>query len=192
MNIIVVRHGQTDWNKNDLLQGRTDVELNETGLKQCMETAEKLKNINIDLIYASPLKRTIKTAEAINEKREKKINLDDRLIERGFGNYEGQKKVKFKNYWDYDLNYSDNKVEPIKELFKRAYLFLHELETKYKEKDINILIVTHNGANLAISSILNGFIPENIFDNNMLPCEIKIFSNVNLDKWRNSYEEYKN
>ena len=51
MNIILVRHGQTDWNVKDLLQGRTDIELNENGKKQAIETAQKLLNINIDVIY---------------------------------------------------------------------------------------------------------------------------------------------
>ena len=44
MNIYLVRHGQTDWNKNNLMQGQTDVELNETGESQAIQTAQKLKD----------------------------------------------------------------------------------------------------------------------------------------------------
>ena len=89
MNIIVVRHGQTDWNVRDLLQGRTDIELNETGKSQAIETANNLKNINIDVIFVSPLKRTRRTAEEINRIRNLDVTIDERLIERGFGDYEG-------------------------------------------------------------------------------------------------------
>ena len=67
MNIILVRHGQTDWNVKDLLQGRTDIELNENGKKQAIETAQKLLNINIDVIYVSPLKRKENIEKEINK-----------------------------------------------------------------------------------------------------------------------------
>ena len=88
MNIIVVRHGQTDWNVKDLLQGRTDIELNENGKNQTIETANKLVNMQIDAIYVSPLKRTIDTAQQINNTRNLNMLIDNRLIERGFGDFE--------------------------------------------------------------------------------------------------------
>ena len=65
MKIYVVRHGQTDWNVAGKCQGRTDIELNNTGIEQAKNTKEQLKNYNIDLIICSPLKRAIKTAEIL-------------------------------------------------------------------------------------------------------------------------------
>ena len=67
MKIYVTRHGQTDWNVQGKTQGRADIELNEVGIKQAKQTKEELKNIDIDLIICSPLKRAKKTAEIINE-----------------------------------------------------------------------------------------------------------------------------
>lgn len=57
MKLLLTRHGQTDWNIALKIQGTTDIELNETGIKQAEETREKLKSENIDVIITSPLKR---------------------------------------------------------------------------------------------------------------------------------------
>ena len=191
MNIILVRHGQTDWNVNNLLQGSSDIDLNEHGILQAKETAKKLQNINIDCIYCSPLNRTLDTANYINENRNLKIITDNRLLERGFGNYEGLngKKVDFKKYWDFNLNLSDSNVESIKDFFNRVYFLLLDLYNSYSNTDSNILLVTHNGVNLAISSILNGF-KENIFEYNLKPCEYKNFNNIKLQKLEELYGKY--
>ena len=58
MNILVTRHGETDWNLLKKIQGRIDNDLNEKGKNQARETKEKLKDEKIDLIICSPLKRT--------------------------------------------------------------------------------------------------------------------------------------
>ena len=191
MNIILVRHGQTDWNVNNLLQGSTNINLNENGIAQAKETAKKLQDINIDCIYCSPLDRTLDTANFINEDRNLEIFIDNRLLERGFGNYEGLngKTVDFKKYWDFNLNLSDNNVESIQKLFNRVYSLLLDLYNTYNNTDINILLVTHNGVNLAISSILNGF-KENIFEYNLKTCDYKIFKNVKLKNLEDLYGKY--
>lgn len=190
MNIIVVRHGQTDWNVRDLLQGRTDIELNETGKLQAIETASNLKNINIDAIFVSPLKRTRRTAEEINRTKNLNMTIDERLIERGFGDYEGKTCVDFKKYWDLQANISDNNVEPIKELFARTYSLLNEIWELYGNTDKTILLVTHNGTNLVITSILNGLVP-NIFEYNLKPCEYRIFENIKREKGEEFCGKYK-
>ena len=66
-----------------------------------------------------------------------KLNIENRLIERGFGNYEGQSKVEFRKYWNFESNMSDNGVESIKELFERVYVLLKELnDNEIKELSI--------------------------------------------------------
>ena len=190
MNIILVRHGLTDWNVKDLLQGKTDIQLNQRGKQQAIETANKLIDIHIDTIYVSPLKRTIDTAQQINKKRNLKVIVDNRLIERGFGDYEGKSKVEFKKYWDFNANISDCNVESIRNLFSRVYSLLKELEELYRDTDKTILLVTHNGVNLAITSILNGFIP-NIFDYNLKTCEYRIFKDIDYKRLEDFYEKYK-
>lgn len=63
MRLILVRHGQTDWNLKHLMQGMTDIPLNETGKMQAFNVKEKLKNVKLDICFSSPLSRAIETAK---------------------------------------------------------------------------------------------------------------------------------
>ena len=63
MRLILVRHGQTDWNLKHLMQGMTDIPLNETGKMQAFNVKEKLKNVKLDICSSSPLSRAIETAK---------------------------------------------------------------------------------------------------------------------------------
>ena len=56
MKIYVMRHGQTDWNLAGKAQGRTDIELNDTGIEQAKQAKKQIDNYKIDLIICSPLK----------------------------------------------------------------------------------------------------------------------------------------
>lgn len=181
MNIILVRHGQTNWNLKNKLQGSTNIDLNETGVLQAKQTAKNLANKNIDVIYSSPLNRTLATTNEINKNRNIKIIKDIRLIERSFGNLEGLegKNVNFKKYWDFSLNACDENIESICIFFNRVYDFLNDIFIKYQNTSKTILLVTHNGVNLAISSILEGA-KENIFEYNLKTCDYKLFENLTI------------
>ena len=96
MEIFVVRHGQTEWNALEKLQGQTDIELNEVGREQAQITGEQIKNENIDLIITSPLKRARETAEIINKNFNAPIIEDKRLMERGYGELEGKTRIERK------------------------------------------------------------------------------------------------
>lgn len=140
--IYVVRHGETDWNKNGICQGKTNISLNENGIAQAKVLKDKI-NVNlIDICYVSPLNRTIETAKIITNNKLDLI-IDDRIVERGFGTLEG----KPFNYdataksWDYELNYDEYDIEAIKEVLKRAKYFLDYLNKTYDNK--NILIISH-------------------------------------------------
>lgn len=157
MEIYVVRHGQTDYNKKHVFQGRIDIPLNEVGIEQAKETALKLENIKIDMILTSPLKRAHETANYINEISKTQIEVDNRLIERCFGDIEGHPNRddwNIKMMLDYNNNYTNENIEPIKSLFERVYNFLDDITEKYKDK--TILLVTHAGISQAIECYFNG------------------------------------
>ena len=69
MEILLTRHGQTEWNLLGKVQGKADIELNKKGMQQAEETRYYLENEKIDLILCSPLKRAVQTAEIINQGR---------------------------------------------------------------------------------------------------------------------------
>ncbi len=84
------RHGQTDWNINFLLQGVTDIPMNETGIEQIKLAAKAIKAEDWDVILTSPLTRAKQTAEIIaSENGFSEIIEQQLLIERSFGEAEG-------------------------------------------------------------------------------------------------------
>lgn len=143
MKLFVVRHGETDYNKNKKIQGRINIPLNENGKNQAINLRNKLKNEHIDLIISSPLDRAFLTATIISD-GEIPIVKDNRIMERGLGNLEGvySKNYDRYKYGDLWLNTNEENVEPIKDLYKRVGKFLKDLK-KYDKN--TILIVTHGG-----------------------------------------------
>ncbi|MDH7508515.1 MAG: histidine phosphatase family protein [Methanomassiliicoccales archaeon] len=89
MDLILVRHGETDWNRNLVFRGRIDVPLNETGLAQAAATAEVLKNRAISFVYSSPLLRAMKTAEIIARPHSLAVIADEDLIDIDYGLLQG-------------------------------------------------------------------------------------------------------
>ena len=137
--IYVVRHGQTDWNLQSRCQGWHDIELNQTGLEQAAKLAGLLKDVKFDVCFASPLKRAVKTAQAIYDGE---IILDRRIIERGNGELEGRQN------WKTLVDFNDPKenrygIEMLPDLQKRLSSFWNEILEKYDGK--NVLVVTHAG-----------------------------------------------
>ena len=85
-----LRHGQTDWNKQRVCQGKTDVPLNATGLDQARNAKTLLADIPISTVVASPLSRAYRTAEIVNETLNCPLVVVDGLQEMCFGDQEGQ------------------------------------------------------------------------------------------------------
>lgn len=90
MNILLVRHGETPWNREGRYQGRTDIPLSETGQTQVKALGERLKSVDIKVAFASPLARAKNTAEAILAGRSTPLQLDAGLIEISHGEWEGK------------------------------------------------------------------------------------------------------
>lgn len=101
MRIILARHGETDYNKNKMVQGHTDIPLNEEGIRQGIAAGKKIEGYKIDIAYSSNLVRAYDTARYMldnsNSKDNKKLPVikDKRLIEKSYGGYEG---VSFAEY----------------------------------------------------------------------------------------------
>jgi probable phosphoglycerate mutase len=90
MNLLLVRHGETPWNREGRYQGRTDIPLSETGQAQVRALGDRLRTVPIQAAYASPLSRAKHTAEAILAGRSLPLTLDPGLVEISHGEWEGQ------------------------------------------------------------------------------------------------------
>lgn len=91
MQVYVVRHGQTEWNVKGLLQGASDIELSDEGRRQAQVCAQALSHRVGDnpLVVTSPLVRARDTAQALADRMNVEVNVDDRLRERAYGAWEG-------------------------------------------------------------------------------------------------------
>ena len=98
-SIYLVRHGQTAWNKEEVFRGRTDIPLNETGLKEATLAGEYFRHLELHAIYSSSLSRAWETAQKIAQFHPLEVQPLDGLIDMSFGIWEGHslKEVKEKN-----------------------------------------------------------------------------------------------
>ena len=154
MKLYIMRHGETAWNVEGRLQGQSDTELNENGVRLAKVTAEGLKNIPFDLGISSPLRRAKHTAELVLAGRNVPLTTDDRLMELSFGSWEGLG-CRANNFEIPSEHFDDFYRDPfhfrpagdgetIQEVCDRAEAFYHELTAKPELQDKTILIATHD------------------------------------------------
>ena len=86
--LLLVRHGETDWNRDGRWQGGSDTQLNDLGREQARALADELDG-NIDVVYSSDLARARETADIVAAKLGLEVRVDPRLRERSFGSWEG-------------------------------------------------------------------------------------------------------
>lgn len=149
MRLYIMRHGETDANKNRILQGQKDNHLNEAGKIQAGEAGKIIKKIDFAVIYASPLVRAIETAELATGQKRENFKIDKRLAEISFGELEGypinDAETTLKTFFTEPQNYLPPKNgESLEELSKRVWEFLEEIKGNYPKQ--NVLIVSHGAA----------------------------------------------
>lgn len=163
MDIYLIRHGETDYNKEKRLQGETDIPLNEKGIDLARKTAKGLKDVHFDRIYTSPLVRARKTAEIIRGNRDIEIIPTNGLKEISFGDYEGLTILDgkynipdpdFLNFFEAPEKYhTPPNGESIEHLKKRTSSFLRKIMQDPANEDLTFLMSSHGAA---IRGILSG------------------------------------
>ncbi|SRR5258708_6358602 len=158
--IYLCRHGQDEDNAAGILNGRRDMPLTELGRTQAKETAQKLKESGIEIVYASPLKRAYETARIIADTLKiDEVILDEHLVERDFGILTGKPIADIKKYskstleTDYGTTYflDSSGGEDFPTVYERAHTFLKEVEKRHSNK--NILMVCHGDIGKMICAI---------------------------------------
>lgn len=170
MKIYLVRHGETEWNKMQLLQGREDVPLNDTGIEQARMCGKAFVGTPIDRVISSPLIRAQETASIISDCLGSfPVEIEPNLIERDFGLISGMNKEQRTRFLEEG---SDSKAESFADLCKRATDVIELYARKNSSK--NLLMVSHGAfIGAALTKISNGKIDANGF--RLLNTSINIF-----------------
>ncbi len=152
MVIYLVRHGQTDWNLQNRLQGIEDIELNKTGLRQSLECAGVFSNVPVDCILSSPLKRAKKTADIIAAHLGVfPVAVEQGLTERDFGKLSGLTLEERQAFLDGN---EDPCAEPLDMLIDRFMSVLCRYIRQAVHK--HIIVVSHGASINAVLLHLSG------------------------------------
>jgi 2,3-bisphosphoglycerate-dependent phosphoglycerate mutase len=162
LNVYVVRHGQTDWNKEGRIQGATDNPLNATGREQAATLARALAEVKIDAVYSSSHQRAQQTASVFEGRAP--ITKIDELRERFFGKFEGANDKDTTIVADWNkrrYTWADDMEggETLESQSRRAEVALKQIREKHKDGG-TVVIVGHGGINPLIVSHLIGVPPQ--------------------------------
>jgi broad specificity phosphatase PhoE len=161
--LIVVRHGQTDWNRSERFRGRADIPLNETGLAQAEATGARVASEWIPAaIYSSPLERARTTADSIashlasKRQIELPVLITTGLADMDFGHWEGMTPEEAREHWPEEIDIWYNHPEQaripggetLEELRSRAMNTVHELAGRHPGQAI--VLVSHTDVNRLI------------------------------------------
>ncbi|MFJ7970900.1 histidine phosphatase family protein [Psychrobacillus sp. NPDC096389] len=150
LTLYITRHGETVWNTQKRMQGWSDSDLTENGISNAVSLGDRMKEIKLDVIYTSPSKRTITTANLIKGEREIPIILDENLREINMGIWEGQTltdieqkyPIEYDAFWNTPHLYKPLNGESFAMLHKRVLNAINSIQDKHSAG--NILIVTHS------------------------------------------------
>jgi broad specificity phosphatase PhoE len=159
--IILVRHGETEWNRQEIFRGRIDVDLNDTGRRQAELLAEHLSKAKLDAVYSSPLKRATETAERIARYHELEVQIANGLIDFDYGEWQGLPKEAVKTkyselYTQWLENSQQVKIpggENLDNVTERALSVVNEAIARYPG---TVALVSHRVVNKVLICALLG------------------------------------
>ncbi len=165
INLYCIRHPEVENAAKKVFNGSIDVDLSKNGYTQANKLKEFFKNKNIKIIFSSPLKRCLRTAEIIQESINCELKVDNRLKERNFGIFESlswkeiEQKYPFEasNFLKNPFDFKIRNGESFHDVYKRVLSFLEEFN--YAN---DTLIVAHGGVNRVIIKYFMGLKDEKI------------------------------
>jgi broad specificity phosphatase PhoE len=156
LQLVLVRHGQTDANLNHMLQGQSDGELNATGIQQVEELSRHLKDFHIDLVITSTMRRARDTANAIARYNQLTVKTSPLIVEWNCGVLDGVPAEVFrKKLQEADVPLSlfrPEGGETLVEVQQRAAAFLSDVIANYQDQ--TVLVCSHGDFMRALMSLL--------------------------------------
>jgi len=144
--ILIIRHGETAWNRGKIFRGTYDIPLNENGKQQARLAAEALKDIKLDAVYTSPLSRAKESAEIVTEYHGISPITHDGFIDLDYGEWTGKEDSEVAKLWTNEheaWTTSPHSVRPpggttLKEVFDKSFTAMEELAKKHDNETIAI------------------------------------------------------
>ncbi|MBC8257893.1 MAG: histidine phosphatase family protein [SAR324 cluster bacterium] len=149
--LILIRHGETEWNAQRRMQGHSNSDLSDVGQAQIEALGQWMKNVSFDQIYSSDTLRAQQTAEAITQFSNHTLQIDQRLREKNLGVFEGLTTDEareshpeiFRLFKTAGSNYVIDEGESTQQLLDRALDFIEEIRLRHPEE--RVVLVTHGG-----------------------------------------------
>jgi len=146
-HILLMRHGETQWNKSERFRGTYDIPLNENGQAQAKILAQALRDKNITMACTSPLSRAVETAQISLADRDIEILANDKLTDIDYGDWTGLTKSEVMQRWpeEYDVWSTRPALaeipggESLSKLFDRSCTFMDEISKRYKGHTVAII-----------------------------------------------------
>ena len=180
--IILVRHGQTEWNRVERFRGRADVPLNETGLAQAEATGLRIHGEwQPSAVYSSPLSRAVRTAEAIAKHFDLPVQIHPGLVDIDYGEWQGLTPDEVRDRWPAVLHawyhQPDEAIIPggetLAQLRSRGMSAVNELSARHAEQ--TIVLVGHTVINRIILLGVLGLGNERFWHIKQDTCAINVF-----------------
>ena len=146
--LLLVRHGETDWNLERRVQGQTDRPLNPTGLEQARALADELAAEHLVAVYASDLARARGTAEITARRHSLEVKVDADLREKHFGSWEGLAEAEIEALFPGAVRGRWGDGETTEALAARAVATIERIRTAHPSG--TVLVVSHGGTMRAI------------------------------------------
>ena len=182
--ILLVRHGETEWNVGEVFRGRTDIELSETGIKQAEILADFLSDVKIDAIYSSPLKRAVKTADTIARYHNLDVEITHGLMDFNYGQWQGlslkEVKAKYKELYSEWTSHPEQVMIPsgesLQDVRQRVTGLIDEVIAKYSG---TVILVAHRVVNKVLICALLGLDNSHFWNIRQDTCGLTIFTYEN-------------
>jgi broad specificity phosphatase PhoE len=179
-DIILARHGETEWNVEEVFRGRIDVGLDETGVKQAQLLGEYLSQVKIEAIYASPLKRALKTAEAVARYHQLEIKVTPALIDFNFGQWQGlsvsavkeRYPVLFTEWASHPERVKIPEGETLQDVSERAMALVQEVIDRYTG---TVVLVSHRVVSKVLMCAMLGLDNSHFWNIKQDTCGITTF-----------------
>ena len=180
MQVYVIRHGQSEYNKRRIIQGNLDIPLSEEGVRQALEARERLLARGItsfDRIYSSPLQRAYVTGEIVSGRSHETFLMDRRLREIEVGGLQGKSYADPSEAMDNFMHHPERYVplpggESYQDLAERAGAFLSWLAGR--DLPERTLVCTHNGWMHAMLMAIDGLKAEDIRKHPVKNCTVYV------------------